>query len=173
MSTPATLVLPQLEFDPHLYTATAILNPAIVLLSVGSHLDILLARDHKPVAERDYAFRAARRIRLPHGWRARAAEFASRFVRFHISKETLFNDLVITGFGKAFIPGDDSDLKERIDFPGGSLRLKPLTGEEYRRLSKMRGRELRRQIMRMFRLHRPTQARRSLELLKRIIPNAH
>src|SRR5437868_5206627 len=104
MSIPIPLASPLLEFDPRLYTATAILNPAVVLLSVGTHLDILLVKDHEQIAERDFLFHAVRRIRLPHAWRARAMQFASRFIRVRIQKETLFNDLVITGFGKAFIP---------------------------------------------------------------------
>jgi hypothetical protein len=149
-----------------------VVSPAIVLLAVGSHLDILLAKDHEQIAERDFLFHASRRIRLPHAWRARAAELASRVIRVRIEEETLFNDLVITGFGKAFIPDENPPRRELLDFPRGMLRLRQLTGQEYHRLARLRGRELRRQVMRMFYNVPgvlPAPSPRPLRLLKRLV----
>jgi len=173
MNPPLTLASPKLEFDVRRYTATAVLNPAIVLLDVGSHLDILLAKDCEEIGKNLFVLSAARRVFLPHGWRHRAAEFAARFVPVRIREEELFNEVTVECMDDSYGVVAHPAEKLLVPMRRAPFAIRRLMGSEYQSLSRMRGREMRRQVMRMFAYYPGVQPMRSyvkpLRILQRFI----
>jgi hypothetical protein len=172
---PQTLTQPVLEpCDIDAWAAIEVDRPAVVLLSSGPHLSILLAKDVEEVHPPRTLLRGVRWVRVPTGWRGAALRMCARWLPVRLPAEWLFDAVALEDrprddmpHGVAHIANVTPDYERGLLLPDTGERhfpLKFLTHRQYHALASAKGRILHGRVTETFKDELRARRRRSRSL---------